>query len=715
MLFLTIFLVFVNGKIDPLLKSRGSAFFSPPYDARVDLLVLTEGKLPPGFRGRRISEKLPLFHLRLPQNEIYELSLYPEVKYIHLSRFLKPQLDVSAEETGFVKLEQEGDFVKSGRGVVIGIVDTGLDLYHPDFLHPDGSTKVSFIWDQTSEGNPPEGFDYGYECTAYEINRRTCPFSGDSSSHGTHVSGIIISTHERYRGLAGDCVFVFVKTDYSEVKVLDGVRYIFGIAERFGLPAVVNLSMGAHLGPHDGTSILEETIASLTGSGKIIVAASGNDGGKEIHIGYTLSITSGVLLSVPSFFGLGGSAILEIWYEKGKNLDFLVGLLDMESGVILSSTPWIRPGEEFRGALKSNGNLHGKVLLDATVTEYPLSGKRYVFIEITDSRGTYPFAILQRPRSYPGSISLDGWLTSVMAHFENTEGERVVFMDNESVNIHLYKGDALRTVMVPATARNVISAGSYVSRISWEYGDGEIHNENLTVGERSIFSGIGPSLNPEAGIKPLIMAPGQWVISTLPRNASVTSYMITPDGLHYALDGTSISAPHVTAGVALLLQKNPFLEPRQIEGIICESARRDGFTGKDINELWGCGKFDVSSAVKMVGEERVQDDPPEFLYAKREGDGVILASRGLSRIEVLSESGKFTDMSYSELHHIRDGGRIQKEAQVVLESPRGATTAVTLSLSEGGCGCAHKESTGFPLWVAIFLFLLRTVRGRKDA
>lgn len=697
-------LAFSSGKIDPALKSLELPSLAPPFDRRVDLFVITDGDTGEGVKGRRISEKFPIFHVKLVKEEAERISELPWVKFVYLTRYLSPQLDVSSKSAGFADLFERYPSLSGGKGVMVGVIDTGIDIYHPDFLNPDGSTKIAFLWDQTVDGKPPSGFDYGNECSSYEINRKACGAS-DPSSHGTHISGIIFSEDEIYTGLAKESVFVFVKTDYNEARVIDGIEYIFDLSQRFGLPAVVNLSLGGHVGPHDGTSILEETITSMTGNGKIITASSGNDGNKEIHIGYDVPATSGVVLNIPSFFGLGGSAILEIWYEKGDELEFLAGVIDETYPEVITSTPWTSLWNEVRITLFAGGVYYGDVFLDTTVTDYPLSGKRYVYIEFSKSSGTKPFVILQRPsKRDPNGSRLNGWLNSLTGRFEKLYGVRDLKLYGKTEKVTFHSGDNLHTVMVPSTAKNVFSVGSYVSRVWWEYDDGKVYQEDLTVGVRSIFSGVGPSLNSWTGIKPLIKAPGQWVISSMPRGMGAPSYMIAPDGLHYALDGTSISTPHLTAGIALLLQKDPYLGPEELGEIICNSAKRDEWTGEEINEMWGCGKMDIVSAYEMVEEVPKEKMAPEFLFAKREGDGIVIATKGLSMVEVHCRSKIWSDMSYSEKHYIEDEGEISGKAVILLESPHGGMKEIEVSIETGGCGCVEGGMGGVLSFLFVYFF-----------
>src|SRR6185503_18468917 len=105
--------------------------------------------------------------------------------------------------------------------------------------------------------------------------------------HGTHVLGIAGGDGSAtgggvpaytYAGMAPKADLVVVKTDMSDTGVLDGVAYVMNRATALGKPAVVNLSLGTLYGPKDGTSPFEAGIAALTGPGRVIVVAAGNDG-----------------------------------------------------------------------------------------------------------------------------------------------------------------------------------------------------------------------------------------------------------------------------------------------------------------------------------------------------------------------------------------------------------------------------------------------------
>jgi subtilisin family serine protease len=194
--------------------------------------------------------------------------------------------------------------------VVVGVIDTGIDLDHGDFLFANGLTRITHLWDQTDNVGPhPSGYTIGTEWTQANINASTTR-EIDDDGHGTHVTGIAAgngraaaSPSELYdfTGVAPEPDSIFVKTSFVESDIIDAVAWI---QNRAGTePSAINLSLGSQYGAHDGTSNLDAALAALSGPGKIIVAAAGNEGGSQIHAQVTVPASSVVLfpLTVPSY------------------------------------------------------------------------------------------------------------------------------------------------------------------------------------------------------------------------------------------------------------------------------------------------------------------------------------------------------------------------------------------------------------------------------
>ena len=203
----------------------------------------------------------------IPVASLTALANDPSVVRVEAGRPVRPKLDRVAAAVN-LRPVQSGTapfaFAYRGAGVVVGVVDLSLDLSHPAF-RSGGHSRVVAVWDQTGSESPPPGFDFGRTCTRDTIDSGACSFSIESE-HGTHVTGVAAGSQvsgNPYVGIAPEADIVFVHLadpvdqtqsfdEWLSASVCDGVAFVFQTAEELGQPAVVNLSLGTHTGPHDG-------------------------------------------------------------------------------------------------------------------------------------------------------------------------------------------------------------------------------------------------------------------------------------------------------------------------------------------------------------------------------------------------------------------------------------------------------------------------------
>ncbi|MGC8684665.1 MAG: S8 family serine peptidase [bacterium] len=548
---------------------------------------------------------------------------------IELSRTLHPLLDISVPAV-------QGDLVHSGyygllprpytgKNVIIGIIDTGLDLTHPDFLYPDGSTRVIALWDQTVTINPPSGYTYGNECTGYKINTGKCN-EVDVVGHGTHVTGIAGSDDPVYTGMAPDAMFVIVKTNMQESGVIDGLNYIFSLASKYHVPAVVNMSLGAQFYAHDNSSNTEQAIDNIVteAPGRAVVIAAGNDGANPIHLGFTASASSayGSYFSVVSTTSASvNTAEIQFWYytttTTNTNLAFALGVVD-QTGNILTITSFTTPTNPYAQTLSvplSNGqNNYGYAVIAGTGIPMGNQVQNEVLMQISDngnsninllnSTTNYRYAIFIKNNGTANQV-LNGWFDSGNAMFDT--------MTTISVSgYQTAQGDTSDTVSFPATAKYAIAVGSFVTRNEWPTEassrpacitlDGTTCY-NPPIGSLSFFSSKGPTPDPSAtGIKPNITAPGEVIVSALSSRAASSFFteQITPDGKHLADLGTSMASPHVTGAIALLFDRDSGLDITQTMNLVGASATTNTYTGTVPNNDWGYGMLNALNLVQSV-------------------------------------------------------------------------------------------------------------------
>jgi subtilisin family serine protease len=281
---------------------------------------------------------------KLLPEQILDLATRPEVQHISMATLTRPLLDVSIVEIKADQVHQSDDgdppvySGHTGDGIVVGIIDSGIDHQHPDFWS-GGSTRIISVWDQNSAGTPPAGFGYGNECDQAEIEAASCTET-DTNGHGTHVSGIGGGNGQatgngepayQFVGVAPEADIICVATTFLTTDVVDGVYYIFSRAAGLGEPAVVNLSLGTHFGPHDGWADFDISLTNIVGKGKIVVAAAGNEMGDAIHAEALVaqSATETVTFEIPEYSVQPGDrndiVDMDGWYTGGSQLSLPSG------------------------------------------------------------------------------------------------------------------------------------------------------------------------------------------------------------------------------------------------------------------------------------------------------------------------------------------------------------------------------------------------------
>ncbi|MBH1940449.1 S8 family peptidase [Mobilitalea sibirica] len=221
--------------------------------------------------------------------------------------------EASLEESGIIRLRNIPNFDLRGQGVLVGILDTGIDYTNPIFQYADNTTRIVSIWDQTIESeNPPEGLYYGTEFFAEQINEalqsenplEIVP-SMDEIGHGTMLAGIAAGNEvpeSDFTGVVPDAEIVVVKLKpakqylkrffripeeavaYQENDILFAIEYIRNVAFRLNRPIAICIALGTSQGAHDGRGILSGFLslrAEVPGVG--IVVAAGNEGNDRRH------------------------------------------------------------------------------------------------------------------------------------------------------------------------------------------------------------------------------------------------------------------------------------------------------------------------------------------------------------------------------------------------------------------------------------------------
>ena len=206
----------------------------------------------------------------LPESEIKAYSAREQIEFIEKPKRLYFET-FQAREASCILPVQAGSNGLTGKGILVGVVDSGVDFFHPDFRNEDGSSRILRLWDQSINGNPPEGYTRGTEYTKEEIDealvlgetegRRLVP-SRDVSGHGTAVLGIAAGngtvSEGVNRGVAYESEILVVKMGNAgtnsfprTTELMEGIDYLVRQAAALGKPIAINISFGNNYGSHE--------------------------------------------------------------------------------------------------------------------------------------------------------------------------------------------------------------------------------------------------------------------------------------------------------------------------------------------------------------------------------------------------------------------------------------------------------------------------------
>lgn len=248
-----------------------------------------------------------------------QLATVEQIGYPAVPKLFTPIDTVSLETAGILAVQNQPFLNLTGKGVLIGFLDSGIDYTHPAFRNPDGTTRILRIWDQTlPDGPAPSDLTYGTEFTQEQLNAAL--FSGaplntvphrDEDGHGTSIAGIACGSPDPgsdFIGAAPDSRIIAVKLKpakrylrdyfvipedavaYQETDLMLGVRYMVRISRALRLPLVICMSVGTNQGGHTGTTPLEEVLTSAQfNAGIFAVAGTGNEVGQGHHYFGTIS------------------------------------------------------------------------------------------------------------------------------------------------------------------------------------------------------------------------------------------------------------------------------------------------------------------------------------------------------------------------------------------------------------------------------------------
>ena len=489
----------------------------------------------------------------------------------------------------------------TGKGVTIAILDRGIDWTHPDFIKPDGTTRIKWILDMTGQNLCAASNPRPVEYTEAQINAalRGGPTTNtrDAVGHGTNTAGVAAGNgrafaNGKYAGIAPESDLPIVKKTSDGVPAHDGepaeARFVACIDQAFdwldqkvaqlGQPVVGLMNSGTQWGPMDGTSAISRKIDQVFGldrPGRVFLSASGDEGALPNHAGG--AYTSGPE-TIVRFSKNSDPAWLSMWYTGSAPAQVTIV---MDNGTIV--------GPNMPGSNCSNANGIQICQYQPGGAFYPWTspnGARSVWFSITGNSGTGSLRI-RGTTTNPGRFDLYGGFVAASA-FSFTD--------------HLVSG----RLTDYSTTLSAIVVGAHVMRDSWTDIDGRtyrLRGEGLA-GQLWTGSSGGPTRDGRRGID--VTAPGQNIVAAYGRRSYSTrsgcrDLLAQGGGGWYGhFSAASGAAPILQGSIALMLQLNPQLTGRQARQIIQQTGRSDSSTGPTPNFNWGYGKLDVLSALDAV-------------------------------------------------------------------------------------------------------------------
>ena len=490
-----------------------------------------------------------------------------------------------------------------GTGVVLGIIDTGIQFSHAMFKDANGNSRIkkAYIYDE-SVGDLVEYSGSAVSSLTYDTADET---------HGTHTSAIaggsdytatayVYTTgtgytkvqNAKFGGMApnADLVLCGLGKELTDANLSACIKNISDYADEVGKPCVISLSLGSHYGPHDGTGDFAEICKQYTGPGKIIVYAASNDAGEAIYhhknatstdpaqtvlttatrsnynVDYGMATswarTPGVELAA-RFFVVNTSTNKIVWTSKEISATDDYAYDDGTFGAEWSVSDTGEEGTALSSYFTAYNNDSELGYLCGYLEENDLNGKwcfTSLLYYLKPVSNNYKIAISVYPKNNGVSVFVDSWPASYITFTSST-----ATYNNKAFTA----GSDICSVSDESTFPTVISVGSYCS---------------------SKFK------------LPWITAPGEVILSAYNSGYSANSYYYA-SGTNKALgamSGTSQAAPCVAGITALWLQANPTLSPDKVKTVMKETAITDTYTSGTYASHFGNGKIDALAGVKYI-------------------------------------------------------------------------------------------------------------------
>lgn len=526
--------------------------------------------------------------LTVPEDLVDTVSRLPQIEYVEKPKRLFFSMADGKEVSCVLPVTKRQPFL-SGKGILLAVIDSGINYTNRNFRNADGSTRILSLWDQTVSPDaekgffPPEGFQTGTEFTREQINAalreadllrqyELVP-SRDSSGHGTAVAGIAAgaaanvtggTANNNYEGVAPESELLIVKLGTPRensfprtTEMMRAVTYVVRKAQSINRPVAINLSFGNTYGAHDGSSLLERFLDNAAEIGRtVICVGSGNEGASAGHREGRVNVgeTAATELSVGA-------------YETAFSVQLWKTYTDVFRITLRSPG-----GQEFSFSTEKGG----EITWEAERTR--------ILIYVGEPS---PYAVEQEIYFdfIPENLYISPGIWSFLIGTQEKESSFYFYLPSQAArnqNTRFFEPNPNLTLTIPSTASKVITVGAYDSTYD-AYAD--FSGRGYRYAERDI------GLLAAGAAKPDLAAPG----------VNITA----PDiyGGYRSFTGTSFATPFVTGAAALLMEwgivqgNDAFLYGEKVKAYLRRGARK--IRGEEFypNDRVGYGALCVADSI----------------------------------------------------------------------------------------------------------------------
>lgn len=484
--------------------------------------------------------------LTLPEEKLQVLSETEQIEYVEKPKSLYFQIQEGLEASCVLPVTLRPPYL-SGEGVLIGIVDSGIDYRHPAFQKEDGSTRIRALWDQSLMPRAengfvfPQGFSIGAEFTKEELETQQPPVS-DTSGHGTAVAGIAAGTAP-----ASELLIVKLRQPAEggfprTTELMRAVAYLVKKAVLLEKPIAVNISFGNTYGSHDGSSLLERFLDNASEVGRtVICVGSGNEGAAMGHAAGKAGERVRTELQVGPY---QGSFSVQLWKHYADV--FEITLRSPGGAETVFGTD--------ESADVTDGRMRRIQLEETEILLYigeptPYSVRQEIYLDFL-------------PGVETGYVNPGIWTFELHPRAVVT-GSYSFYLPSQSAvgtQTRFYRPETDVTLTIPSTAAKVITVGAYDA----------VYNAYADFSGRGyVFSAGGAERNGIYASKPDLAAPGVNIVTAL------------AGGGYGSVSGTSFAAPFVTGAAALLMEwgitqgNDAYLYGQKVKAYLIRGAGRD--------------------------------------------------------------------------------------------------------------------------------------------